>query len=81
MRRRASAQVSGPRGDKSDENLQRLVGSHSIVVGILFVLYLIYDELIRIGQICAYCTSIHIITFVLFVLIQAAAPPKPRATA
>jgi len=40
----------------------------SMVVGIGFVLYLIYAELIIIGSICLYCTSVHAITFVLFVL-------------
>jgi uncharacterized membrane protein len=41
----------------------------SVVVGICFVLYLIYAELIEIGRICPYCTSVHIITFLLFCLI------------
>ena len=41
----------------------------SMVVGILFVLYLIYAELFSIGAICLWCTSVHVITFVLFVLI------------
>jgi len=40
----------------------------SMVLGIGFVLYLIYAELIIIGSICLYCTSVHAITFVLFVL-------------
>jgi uncharacterized membrane protein len=45
----------------------------SLVVGIGFVLYLIYAELFIIGSICLYCTSVHAITFVLFVLTVAAA--------
>ena len=50
----------------------------SVVVGMLFVLYLIYNELIRIGQVCEYCTSVHIITFILFALIvYQATAPKP----
>jgi uncharacterized membrane protein len=40
----------------------------SVAVGIGFVLYLIYAELFIIGSICLYCTSVHAITFVLFVL-------------
>ena len=40
----------------------------SLVVSIGFVLYLIYAELFIIGSICLYCTSVHVITFVLFVL-------------
>ena len=42
----------------------------SVVVGILFVLYLIYCELFRIGAICLWCTSVHVITFALFALIM-----------
>jgi uncharacterized membrane protein len=45
----------------------------SVVVGIGFVLYLIYAELLTIGSICLYCTSVHAITFVLFVLVAFAA--------
>ena len=45
----------------------------SLVVGIGFVLYLIYAELFIIGSICLYCTSVHAITFVLFVLTVIAA--------
>jgi uncharacterized membrane protein len=41
----------------------------SMVVGILFVLYLIYAELFKIGAICLWCTSVHVITFLLFTLI------------
>jgi uncharacterized membrane protein len=41
----------------------------SVVVGILFVLWLIYAELFKIGAICLWCTSVHVITFALFVLI------------
>jgi uncharacterized membrane protein len=41
----------------------------SMVVGILFVLYLVYTELFTIRAICLWCTSVHVITFALFVLI------------
>jgi uncharacterized membrane protein len=40
----------------------------SMVVGIGMVIYLVYAEFIIIGSICLYCTGVHIITFVLFVL-------------
>ena len=40
----------------------------SLVVGVGFVLYLVYAELFDIGAICLYCTSVHVITFLLFVL-------------
>lgn len=45
-----------------------LVRLASLVAGIGFVIYLIYAELFEIGNICLECTSVHVITFVLFVL-------------
>ena len=50
-----------------------LVRIASLVVGIGFVLYLVYAELFAIGSICLYCTSVHVITFLLFVLTAFAA--------
>jgi uncharacterized membrane protein len=41
----------------------------SMVVGIVFVLYLVYTELFTVRAICLWCTSVHVITFALFVLI------------
>lgn len=38
----------------------------SLVVGMGFVLYLIYAELYQIGDVCEYCSGVHIITFLLF---------------
>jgi uncharacterized membrane protein len=54
----------------------------SLVVGVGFVLYLLYAELFIIGSICLYCTSVHVITFLLFVLTVFAAAAwglKPAA--
>ena len=48
----------------------RLAGA---VTGMGFVLYLVYAELIQIGNICLWCTSVHVITFLLFVLLIFAA--------
>jgi uncharacterized membrane protein len=41
----------------------------SVIVGMGFVLYLIYAELIQIGNICLWCTSVHVVTFLLFGLL------------
>jgi uncharacterized membrane protein len=35
----------------------------------LFVLYLVYTELITLNAICLWCTSVHVITFALFALV------------
>ena len=41
----------------------------SVIVGIGFVLYLVYTELFTLNHICLWCTSVHVVTFLLFVLI------------
>jgi uncharacterized membrane protein len=45
----------------------------SVIVGVLFILYLIYTELITLRAICLWCTYVHITTFVLFVFLVAQA--------
>ena len=35
----------------------------------VFVLWLVYAELIRIHSICLYCTAVHVLTFLLFALV------------
>jgi uncharacterized membrane protein len=45
-----------------------LIRLASLVIGMGFVLYLLYAELFIIGSICLYCTSVHAITFLLFLL-------------
>jgi uncharacterized membrane protein len=46
----------------------RLARLGSLVAGMLFVLYLIYTELITLNAICLWCTSVHVVTFCLFAL-------------
>jgi uncharacterized membrane protein len=41
----------------------------SVIVGIVFVLYLVYTEVITLGNICLFCTYAHVITLLLFGLI------------
>jgi uncharacterized membrane protein len=41
----------------------------SMVVGMGFVLYLIYVELFKVNAICLWCTAVHVGTFALFLLI------------
>jgi len=41
----------------------------AVVTGMGFVLYLIYAELIQIGAICLWCTSVHVATFLIFALV------------
>ena len=41
----------------------------AVVVGMCMVLYLVSQELITIRKICIWCTSVHVLTFVLFLLV------------
>jgi len=56
----------GWRWDRREVNWLRL---GSVVVGMGFVLYLVYAEVIQIGNICLWCTSVHVATFLLFALL------------
>jgi uncharacterized membrane protein len=40
----------------------------SVAAGMGFVMYLIYAELYQIGQVCEYCTVVHVTTFLLFAI-------------
>ncbi|MGH3167362.1 MAG: vitamin K epoxide reductase family protein [Trebonia sp.] len=40
----------------------------SMIVGMGFVMYLIYAEVYQIQEVCEYCTGVHIVTFLLFCL-------------
>jgi uncharacterized membrane protein len=46
--------------------LSRLLASGG---GMLFVVWLIYAEMIKIHAICLYCTAVHVLTFLLFVVV------------
>jgi uncharacterized membrane protein len=63
-RMRPEVRLLGLRVRRRDVNVLRLA---SMVVGMGFVMYLIYAEL-QIGSICEYCTGVHIVTFLLFVI-------------
>jgi uncharacterized membrane protein len=58
------------RSGRREVALARLL---SLVVGIGFVLYLVYAEVFQIGNICLWCTSVHVITLILFALIAVSA--------
>ena len=58
------------RSRRREVSLARLA---SVVVGVGFILYLIYVELYQVGAICLWCTGVHVITFLLFGLIAVTA--------
>jgi uncharacterized membrane protein len=45
-----------------------------VVIGMAFVLYLLAAELLIIGNICLWCTSVHLTTFLLFILTISTVP-------
>lgn len=47
----------------------RLLRVAGAVVGVLVALYLVWVELFRLDAICLYCTGVHVLTFVLFVVV------------
>jgi uncharacterized membrane protein len=58
--------------DRLRPDLRRWAGRirlGSVAVGMCFVLYLIYAELIVIKNICLWCTSVHVATFLIFALL------------
>ena len=51
----------------------------AVLVGVVFVCYLIWAELFRIDAICLWCTVVHALTLLLFALVlirEALAPPS-----
>jgi uncharacterized membrane protein len=56
-------------GSEQLSKILRYTRIGAIVVGMGFVLYLVYAELIQIRAICLWCTSVHVATFLIFALI------------
>jgi len=52
-------------------HLARLI---MVVTGVAMIIYLIIAELFLIKSICLWCTSVHVVTLVLFVIIATASP-------
>jgi uncharacterized membrane protein len=51
----------------------------SLIAGVVFVLYLIYTELLTLDAICLWCTSVHVITVLLFALVVSTAAVRSGA--
>ena len=64
--------VTTPWAWRSERREIALARLGSVIVGVGFILYLIYVELFQVGFICLECTSVHVITFLLFALIAMA---------
>jgi len=47
-----------------------------IILSMAFVLWLLFAEIILIGNICLYCTGVHLTTFLLLIVISLVAPTQ-----
>jgi uncharacterized membrane protein len=48
-------------------------------LGVLFILWLIYSEIITIGAICLWCTSVHLVTLLNFLILLYAKMTYPSS--
>jgi uncharacterized membrane protein len=70
----AMVAVNLPVAWRSTDRRVHLLRLAMTIVGMCFVLYLVSAELLIIKNICLWCTSVHAITFVLFVLMVTTIP-------
>lgn len=63
------AAINSPLGWRWNRREVKWLRLGSVIVGMGFVLYLIYAEVVQIGNICLWCTSVHVATFALFGLL------------
>jgi uncharacterized membrane protein len=61
--------VNSPWGWRLSWPAVRWLRLGSVIVGMVFVLYLIYAEVDEIHAICLWCTSVHVATFLIFALL------------
>jgi uncharacterized membrane protein len=66
--------INSPMAWRTADRRVHLARLALLVVGICFALYLVACELLIIGNICLWCTSVHVITFLLFVLVVTTVP-------
>jgi uncharacterized membrane protein len=59
-----------PAAWRSPSRVLRTARLGAVAGGLLFVLWLVYAELFRIGRICLYCTAVHLIVFALFAVVS-----------
>ena len=61
--------LNSPMAWRSEAPVVRWVRLLTAVVGVGFVGWLVYAELFKVDAICLWCTSVHVINFILFCLI------------
>lgn len=66
--------LSLPRAWRSADRRIHLARLALSVVGVGMIIYLVIAELFIIKSICLWCTSVHLLTFLLFVIVVTASP-------
>ncbi|HEX3840183.1 MAG TPA: vitamin K epoxide reductase family protein [Acidimicrobiales bacterium] len=66
--------LSLPKAWRSADRRVHLARLALSIVGVGMIIYLVIAELFIIKNICLWCTSVHVLTFVLFVIIVTASP-------
>jgi uncharacterized membrane protein len=61
--------VNSPWGWRLNWPVVRWARFGSVILGMIFVLYLIYAEIDEVHAICLWCTSVHVATFLIFALL------------
>ncbi len=59
---------------RSSRRLVHIIRLAGAVAGMAFVLWLITAELLIIGKICLWCSGVHLVTFILFVITMLTVP-------
>lgn len=75
----AALPLFSPQAWRSRSSRVRLARLAFVGAGLLMVLYLVWAEFFGVSAICLWCTSVHVITFLLFVLVaftEAWLPPS-----
>jgi uncharacterized membrane protein len=66
--------LSLPRAWRSADRRIHLARLALAVVGVGMIIYLVIAELFIIKNICLWCTSVHVLSFILFVIVVTASP-------
>lgn len=64
--------LCSPHAWRSGTPVLRLARQGGVISGMAMVCYLVYVEFRVLGAVCLWCTAVHVITFVLFVVVLAA---------
>ena len=68
--------LNSPWGWRSTRYVVHVTRVAVIVGSMAFVLWLVAAELLYVGHICEWCTGVHVVTFLLFVIIARVAPDQ-----